>query len=83
MHKRQKPTCYEQQQYKALSAKLNTQVLALKHDLKSRVREYEKEFYKAQGTFPVQANDPEYRSLQIKVDDTKKLCQFWDVCVGI
>ena len=54
MHKKQKPTVLEKEQYKILTSvlNLNTLVIAAKLDLKQQVKTFEKDFHKAQGTFP-------------------------------
>ena len=67
----------------ALSAKLNTQLIAVKCDLKRQVRNHEKKFYKEHGTFPGKESDTEYGSLCKKLDDTKKLCHFWNACIAL
>ena len=62
MHKKKKkPTLLDKEQYKKLTSVLNTMVIANKLDLKQKVKCYEKEFYKAQGTFPNQENNSEYK----------------------
>ena len=83
MHRQQKPTRHQQQQYQEISAKLNTRLIAVKYDLKLQVKNYEKMFHKTHGTFPDQENDTEYRSLRTKLDDTKKLCHFWNACITL
>ena len=62
---------------------LNTSVLATKLDLKQKVKTFEKHFYIAQGTFPDQESDPEYRELHKKLDHAEKLCQCWDDCIAL
>ena len=80
MHQKQKPTALQKQQYKTLTAILNTQVIAVKLDLKLRVK---KTFYRAHGLFLEQGTNIEYKDLQKKLDHTKKLCQCWEDCIAM
>ena len=69
MHKRQKPARYEQQQYQALSAKLNTQLIAVKCDLK-RQGITRRNFIRNMELFPIKRvilnMDPSVKRLTIQ-----------------
>ncbi len=83
MHKKQKLTVIEKESYKKLTSVLNTRVIATKLDIKQKVKDFERDFHKAQGTFPDQGSNPKYKELRKTLDHAKKLCQCWEDCVAL